>query len=208
MDRLSDRAPQIPRPRIQGLSDLIFGLALSIGAIQFVGNLPTNPGDLTNDMAEFGFGFLILISVWNRYTATTSVMPVETPVMIRLNMALLFLVAVEPFLFDVMFVKGFSTDVGVAASVYYGADIGAMFLILAYFTHLLASEERNLIPREFIRRYKAIRNLLVASSAVFLISDLPAFWVFPLPGVPLRVLMWGATLALLWFPRIFIDRMR
>jgi len=33
---LADSSPQIPRPRIEGLSDLIFGLALSIGAFQLV----------------------------------------------------------------------------------------------------------------------------------------------------------------------------
>ena len=116
---MSAATPQIPRPRIQGLSDLIFGLALSIGALQFVGNIPSKPEDLTADLLYFGFSFLILINIWNRYTATTSVMPVETPGMVRLNMLLLFLVAIEPFLFDVMFAVGFKNDVGVAASVYY-----------------------------------------------------------------------------------------
>lgn len=125
------------------------------------------------DLAEFGFSFLILINVWNRYTATTSVMPVETYGMIRLNLLLLFLVAIEPFLFDILFVKGLSTPVGVGASLYYGVDIGCMNFILAYFTHVLASEERNLIPRELINRYKVIRNLLVVGAAMFLVSDLP-----------------------------------
>ena len=32
----------LPRPHIQTLSDLIFGLALSIGAITLIGQLPTN----------------------------------------------------------------------------------------------------------------------------------------------------------------------
>ena len=121
---MSDATLRVPRPRIQGLSDLIFGLALSIGAIQFVGNLPSAPQGLNLDLIEFGFSFLILINVWNRYTTTMSVMPVETPALVRLNMVLLFLVAIEPFLLDVMFVQGFSRDVGVTASVYYGLDTG------------------------------------------------------------------------------------
>ena len=121
---MSDATLRVPRPRIQGLSDLIFGLALSIGAIQFVGNLPSALQGLNLDLIEFGFSFLILINVWNRYTTTMSVMPVETPALVRLNMVLLFLVAIEPFLLDVMFVQGFSRDVGVTASVYYGLDTG------------------------------------------------------------------------------------
>ena len=195
--------PQVPRPRIQGLSDLIFGLALSIGAVQLVTNLPTNPGDLTNDIYTFGFSFLILINVWNRYTATTSVMPVETPLMVRLNMALLFLVALEPFLFEVMIVNGFSKAVGAEASLYYGIDIGAMNLVLAYFSHLLAQEERNLIPREMIGRYKATRDNLILGAAIFLAADFPLYAAVDVGGLPLRVILWILVLPMLWLPRAF-----
>jgi uncharacterized membrane protein len=195
--------PQVPRPRIQGLSDLIFGLALSIGAVQLVTNLPTQPGDLTTDIYTFGFSFLILINVWNRYTATTSVMPVETPLMVRLNMVLLFLVVIEPFLFEVMIVNGFSKAVGVQASLYYGIDIGSMNLVLAYFTHLLAQEERNLIPREMIGRYKETRDNLILGAAVFLASDFPLFVAVDVGGVPLRVILWILVLPMLWLPRAF-----
>ena len=153
------------------------------------------------DLAEFGFSFLILINVWNRYTATTSVMPVETYGMIRLNLLLLFLVAIEPFLFDILFVKGLGTPVGVGASLYYGVDIGCMNLILAYFTHVLASEERNLIPRGLIDRYKVIRNLLVVGAAMFLVSDLPFFGEFGVGGVPLRAIIWFLSLPVMWLPR-------
>ena len=199
---LSAPTPQVPRPRIQGLSDLIFGLALSIGALQFVGNPPADAGTLTADLAEFAFTFLVLINVWNRYTSTTSVMPVETPLMIRLNMLLLFLVAIEPFLFGVLFVPGVSTATGAAASLYYSLDVGGMNLILAYFTHLLASEEKNLIPKELMRRYREIRNVLVLGGAIFLVSAIPFFWDIVYAGIPLRIYFWLATLPVLWIPRV------
>ncbi len=200
---MSATSPQVPRPRIQGLSDLIFGLALSIGAIQFVGNLPLagDTAGLTNDLFTFGFSFLILINVWNRYTATTSVMPVETPAMIRLNMVLLFLVAIEPFLFSVLVGRGLGTPVGTEASLYYGLDIGFMNLVLAYFTHVLASEEKNLIPRELIHRYRVTRNLVILAAAIFLLSDLPVFMDVVVYGEPLRVVLWFATLPVIWLPR-------
>ena len=200
---MSEGTPQIPKPRIQGLSDLIFGLALSIGAVQLVTNLPTQAGDLTADIYTFGFSFLILINVWNRYTSTTSVMPVETPAMVRLNMALLFLVAIEPFLFQVMIANGFSKAVGVESSLYYGLDIGGMNLILAYFVHLLAQEEKNLIPRELIGHYKGIRNNLIFGGAIFLASDFPLFTAVDIGGTPLRVILWILVLPVLWLPRLF-----
>ena len=196
-------APQVPKPRIQSLSDLIFGLALSIGAVQLVGSLPKTPSQLTNDLLYFGFSFLILINVWNRYTSTTSVMPVETPMMMRLNMALLFLVAIEPFLFDVLFVKGFSDPVGVEASVYYALDVGAMNLVLAYFTHLLGSEEKKLIPAEYIQRYRHVRNTLLVGAVIFFVSALPFFEAAAFDGTPFRVIIWILSLPILWGPRLF-----
>ena len=200
---MSKAEPQVPRPRIQGLSDLIFGLALSIGAFQLVGNLPSDPGTLTNDIATFLFSFLILINVWNRYTITTSVMPVETRLLVRLNMVLLFLVVIEPFLFEVLILRGFSTEVGVEASLYYGLDIGCMNLTLAYFNHLLAQEERNLVPHELLSRYKSVRNNLIFGAAVFLSSDLPIFGGIDLGPLPIRVILWILVLPILWLPRLF-----
>jgi uncharacterized membrane protein len=187
---------------------LIFGLALSIGAVQFIGNLPPDPSTLWHDLLYFGFSFLILISVWNRYTSTTSVMPIETPVLVRLNMLLLFMVAIEPFLLDVLFVKGLGTDVGNAASVYYGLDIGGMNLVLAYFTHILASEEKKLVPRELISRYKTTRNLLIVGASFFLISDLPVFWGISVGELDLRVVIWLLTIPAFWTQRIIESRFR
>jgi uncharacterized membrane protein len=203
---LSGAVPQIPRPRIQGLSDLIFGLALSIGAFELVGSLPKDNGILVDDIAAFGFSFLILISVWNRYTTTTSVMPVETPVLVRLNMLLLFLVTLEPFLFNVLVNQSLgSSSLAPEVSSYFALDIAGMNAILAYFTHLLTLEEKNLIPNDLRRRYRITRNFLLLGAAIFLISDLPIFWSIVI-GIQLRIILWIASLPILWGWRIFGSR--
>jgi uncharacterized membrane protein len=203
---LSGGVPQIPRPRIQGLSDLIFGLALSIGAIQLVGSLPQNNGILVDDIAAFGFSFLILISVWNRYTTTTSVMPVETPILVRLNMLLLFLVTLEPFLFNILTNQSLSAStLAPEVSSYYALDIAGMNAILAYFTHILTLEEKNLIPSDMRRRYRIMRNLLLLGAAIFLVSDLPIFWSIII-GIQLRVIIWILALPILWGWRLFGSR--
>jgi len=49
---------QRPRPRIESLTDLVFGLALSIGAIILISKPPTNPGELFQSIAALGFSFL------------------------------------------------------------------------------------------------------------------------------------------------------
>jgi uncharacterized membrane protein len=93
-----------PRPRIESLSDLIFGLALSIGALTLISNVNsfTTASQLLGAISDFAFSFLILIGIWMRYTRIMSVLPLENRWTVSLNTALLFFVSIEPFLFNVM----------------------------------------------------------------------------------------------------------
>jgi len=77
-----------------------------------------------------------------------------------------------------------------------------MNLVLAYFTHLLASEEKNLIPHDLIGSYKIIRNLLVLGGAMFLFSELPIFWTVFVTGVPVRIILWILTLPIVRTQRL------
>jgi len=67
-----------------------------------VSNPPTNVQAVYNDPATFGFSFLILITMWLRYTRITSVFPIETRRVNNLNILLLFCVSIEPFLFNLV----------------------------------------------------------------------------------------------------------
>lgn len=205
---MPEPTPQVPRPRIQGLSDLVFGLALSLGAIQLLGSVPGNYSGLVTDIIAFGFSFLILINVWNRYTTTMSVMPVESAAGIRMNILLLFLVAIEPFLFNLLVIPqgGISSWLGQPASQFYAFDVGGMNLILAYFTHTLTREEKRLIPLELVRRYKRIRDFLLLGAAIFFLSTLPTFWIILVAGVPLRMVLWIMTFPVIGVSRWFSSR--
>src|SRR5438876_2647088 len=101
-------ALQHPRPRIQSLSDLIFGLALSIGALNLIASKPPDTPALLGNIATFGFSFLVLIFVWFRYTEIMSVLPVETTRTRALNTVMLFFVAIEPYLFQSDLVRLYS----------------------------------------------------------------------------------------------------
>jgi uncharacterized membrane protein len=89
-----------PKSRIESLSDLIFGLALSIGALTLIGKPPSDFGQLVQSILFYAFSFLILISVWYGYTRTMSELHTETGSLVKVNILLLFLVSVEPFLFN------------------------------------------------------------------------------------------------------------
>ena len=84
--------------RIEGLSDLVFGLALSIGSLAMINQPINNIQDIENGILWFFFGFFIIVSVWVSYTKISSETKVETRMDFRLNLALLMLFAIEPYL--------------------------------------------------------------------------------------------------------------
>ena len=186
----------VPRPRIQTLSDLIFGLALSIGAIALLSEKPSSIIGLASSLVGFGWAFFILALVWVRYTRIMSVLPVETGRMMGANMLLLFLVSVEPYLYNLIAVSFVplpgQLDSGITTALY-AVDMGSIFLIIAYFTHELTIEERRLIPKELLRSYRLQRNTTIATAALFLVSTLPIFWSFLVFGLQARFILWMAT---------------
>jgi len=201
-----------PRPRIQSLSDLIFGLALSIGALTLIGQQPATFQQLMVSLGLYAFSFMILINVWRTYSTIMSVLPVETSGLTDLNILLLFLVSIEPYLFNELFaVYG---EMWYNVSILYSLDLAAMFLVLAFFNHSLADEEKKLVPESFLRKYKLGRNLCLLMIAVCIVSTAPFFgsitvlhlMIGKLPyDIPLRVFPWIAALLLGW-SRHFLEQ--
>ncbi len=184
-------SPSRPKPRIESLSDMVFGLALSVGAITLVGNPPTNATELVSDIATFAFSFLILINVWMRYTKIMSVLPLENRWTISLNTLLLFIVSIEPFLFNLFFRTNSSTSPVYynVLAIAYGADLGVLMLILGFFTTVLADEQRKLIPKDMMKEFTYDAISFYFSAALFFVSALIPISV-PGIGIPLRFDLW------------------
>jgi uncharacterized membrane protein len=193
----------VPRPRIQTLSDLIFGLALSIGAITLLTEKPSSIIGLASSLLGFAWAFVILALVWVRYTRIVSVLPVETGRIMGANMLLLFLVSIEPYLYSLITVSFVSLpgqlDSGITTALY-ATDMGSMFLIIAYFTHELTVKEKKLIPKELFRGYRLQRNTTLVSAALFLVSTLPIFWNLTIFGFQVRFILWMGTFGV-WIAR-------
>ena len=196
MDEITKRTQ--PIESLSELVKIIFGLALSIGAISLISRLPTKPLGILVDVAEFGFSFLILISVWMGYTNIMSVLPMEDSVTVILNLVLLFLVSIEPYLFylNITFDLLSHELLLNSASMLYALDMTGLMLILALFTHQLAREERGLVSKESMARFKRVRNTLFISAGLFAITILPLFWTLKLWDLPIRFYFWFIPLIL------------
>ncbi len=192
-----------PRPRIETLTDLIFGLALSIGAVGLLNSKPADTGSFLYGVFFFGLSFFILIGIWLRYTDTMSVLPVETPGTRSLNIALLFFVALEPYLFNLVAQpSSFSGDVASAA---FAIDIGSVYAILAAFNNILASGTQPLVGLDKVHRYKLLRNLELLAVALFWLSILPPYVPLLTEGtimIYVRYFLWIPTLFLPGFRRL------
>ncbi len=92
-------------------------------------------------MELFGFSFLIIVANWVAYTRIDSALPVETSSALILNLALLFCVVIEPFLFYV-----FETSTGAfydTTSAAFAPSRGMMAIMLNVARKTLMYEPRT-----------------------------------------------------------------
>jgi hypothetical protein len=196
-EKASANAPPRIRVRIESLSDLVFGLALSIGSIILVGKQPQTGQDIAVNVALFGFGFLIIVMTWLGYSRTMAVLPIETPFALIVNLVLLFIVAVEPYLFYVL-TSVQAIGLVDAASVVYALDVGGMFFMQAALARMVVDEEKarshGQLPLHpvVLARFRRVVMLDAVIGLVFVVSALPFFWVDTPIGF-LRFYLWSSS---------------
>lgn len=189
--------PRELKIRIESLSDLVFGLALSIGSLILIGRAPQSGQDLWVDVALFAFSFAIVVLAWLGYSRSMAVLPVEVPFALLTNIVLLFLVALEPYLFYVL-QSAKSFDLLDSASVAYALDLGGMFFMQAALAYLVVKEEKTRLHGQArlhpatLRRFRTTVKLDVVIGLVFFVSALPVFWVDTPVGF-LRFYFWTPT---------------
>jgi len=198
-----ERPRRRPRPRLESLSDLIYGLSLSIGAISLVltNAQSSTVSDINRNVLEFLFVFLLLITSWIIYTSDMSVLPIETRLVTFLNVVLLILVAIFPYLFDQV-VSTFNPDsVQEYASILFTADLAGTLVIMATFAHIIAREEEHLVDGEIMIRFRRARDRMSVLTVVVLLS-LAAPWDWLFMGVHVRLFIWYIPIVSFWVFRM------
>jgi uncharacterized membrane protein len=191
-------SPQI-KIRIESLSDLVFGLALSIGSLELLAKTPQTAADLAESVALFAFSFLIVVSIWFGYARIMAVVSQETSRAVSLNLLLLFCVVLEPYLFFVLQSQPANLSFLDWASFGYALDVGAMFLILGGLIRPILRKKISGVERPdlhpiLLRRFRVAMYFYVFIGLTYVVSALPFLWV-DTPIGPLRFVFWYSAFA-------------
>jgi hypothetical protein len=136
-----------------------------------------------------------------------SVLPIETRTVTFLNVGLLLLVAIVPYLLngvevaspaltpaEVSMIQNYSSQL-------FALDLGGILMILATFAHVISLEEKRLVAPELVTLFRNGRNRMAILAVLTLISVAPRFWEWTLLGVPIRLYLWYPPLISYWVGR-------
>lgn len=84
------------------------------------------------------------------------------------------------------------------ASAIYALDLGGLMAISAFFRRELSTEEKKLVPRELLARYRRESGILFVFAALFFLTALPQFWSLQIGGTSMRFLLWFGVLIMSW----------
>lgn len=189
-----------PRPRIESLADLIFGLSLAIDSIALLPTSATNAEAMNSRILIFAFAFLFLITAWMIYTTYMSVLPIETTGVTLLNVLLLLLVALIPYLLNNV-VLGDNPGIKDYSSSLFALDLSGILVLLAIFAHVLGREEMRLVAPDAAKLFRNGRNRMIVLAVLMTISIAPLFWQVSFLGVQARIYVWCAPLISYWVGR-------
>jgi uncharacterized membrane protein len=179
------------KSRIRTFSDYVFGLVVVFSAFSLTNSVIQAPVDLVGSIALFALSFAILITVWHIYDGLMGKLRVETGTAVALNIVLLFLAVLEPFLLNIVFSNPRIFDF---ASTCYAIDMAGLLGICALLAHMLTIDSRNALSVEVSKILRSERNLLTIVAAIFLASTAPLLGAFTFLGWTLRAWLWVAIL--------------
>jgi uncharacterized membrane protein len=176
------------KKRLEDLSNLVFGLALTLGAITLTAPVNDDLGALFAVILRFALSFAIVVWIWWLYNNVVQDIEKSRPGLASLNMVLLFLVVIEPFLLTV------SNDYS-SGKIAYSIDLGTILVILAIFYQFAIDDPSISAVKRSKESLAMNRNLSFLFAAIFYTSIVPQL-MLPGIGIEIQSYMWLAVLVL------------
>jgi len=194
----SERADKV-RLAPDSFSDIIFGLALSIGSLILIQNQVTIWQNFVWNIVLFGLSFAIIGMTWLSFSTTIRYLSTEDPTVVFLNLALFFCVVLEPYLFYMLMnAGGLLLDV---VSDAFALNIGFMFFVLGALASIAVKNagvstfgNSSYRSEEEVYALKQMIFPRYVLSALCLFSMAPFFWILT-PLGHLRFLSWTSAFA-------------
>ena len=174
------------RKKIEDLSNLVFGLALALGAFSLIKPVTDDLASLFNTIVQFGLSFAVIIWIWWLYNRMVNEQDLARKGMVPLNILMLFLVVIEPFLLSVS--QSYSSG-----KVAYSLDLGITLLIMALLTNTAAPGSGMEPAEPERRRRRANRYLSLLCAAIFFVSLVPQL-LLGQTGENIQSVMWLSAL--------------
>ena len=177
---------------IDKLTTAVFGFALAVGALSLTKANPETTADVIGGLVLFSLSFIILVVIWWGTSDIMSKIDHSKPITIFLNVVLLFFVAIEPYLLNIL---GANMLLFPLSSTLYGLDMAFLMGLSAALCSILIKENKSSLTAQQLRHFTIGRNNQLVSAGLFLFSLLPPFIEWTLAGTYVRILIWYATLA-------------
>ena len=177
---------------IEKLTTAVFGFALAVGALSLTAANPETITDVVEGLVLFSLSFLILVVIWWGTSDIMSKIDQGKPVTIFLNIVLLFFVAIEPYLLNIL---NASVELFPLSSTLYAIDMAFLMGLSAALCHILIKENKATLTTQQRRHFTIGRNNQFVCAGLFFLSIVPQFLEWTLGGMSIRVLIWFTTLA-------------
>ena len=173
------------------LTEAVFGFALAVGALSLTAANPETVLEIVGGLLLFSLSFAILVVIWWGTSNLMSQLDQEKSKTVFLNVALLFFVAIEPYLLNV---QSTSQYLFPFTSTLYAIDMAFLLGISAALCHILLQEKKESLSAHQLRYYTMNRNYQFLFAGLFLFSIVTQFAEWTLAGFSVRSVIWFVTL--------------
>jgi uncharacterized membrane protein len=173
--------------KFKSITTEVFALTLGLGAFSLSSIPRMNLNDVVVAIGAFAIAFFYIAVIWMTHSRFFEDYPLYDEVFLMLNFVILFLVAISPYMVQIMFT---SPELQNSTSILYSFDMVGVYMILGYF-HQRYLQQNEDLHSEKRHQVKLNRNIQLITVVWFLISIMVPvryrfiFWWLMAPIIPI-----------------------